>query len=208
MPTLDVSKENAMKNKMNRCFACMITASALATASFAAQAAEPTWFGDQPAKGRWLIGVKTGLMKHEGADIDDATNTGFVFGYTFAKPIGKSGSASIEFEFTDTTDDGVFGADSFVGQPGIWNINTKAVYLAYRSGGTVYLKGKVGAVVGEAKFNTTSGLGDVSFDHAQAAFGAGLGFRITDNFSAEFEYTFNQGKNDINYVSGGLYGQF
>jgi opacity protein-like surface antigen len=208
MPTSVVSKENAMKNKTRRCFACMITASAFGLASLGSQAAEPTWFGDKPAKGRWMIGLKTGLMKHEGTEIDDAVNSGFVFGYTFARPIGKGGTASVEFEFTDTTDDGDFGAASFVGQPGIWEINTKALYLTYRTAGTVFFKGKAGVVVGEGKFKTPSGLGDVEFDHAQGAFGAGLGFRVTDNFTAEFEYTFSQGDNDINYVSGGLYGHF
>jgi hypothetical protein len=168
-----------------------------------ALAEKPSWFGDGPAQGQWLLGIKAGVMKNEGHAIEEANNTGVLVGYTFARPVG-GGSASVEAEFTSTSSDGDFTQDSFVGAPGSWQIDSKALYMSYRTSGTIYFKGKGGVVIADTKYKTNSTLSDVKQDEAAASFGAGMGVRVMDRANVELEYTGGFGDNDVNFASLGV----
>ncbi len=175
-----------------------------ALAAGPALAEKPTWFGDGPAQGKWMIGAKTGNMINEGTDYGDATNNGLVLGYTFARPVAGNGSASIEFEATSTADDGSFGPDSDQGAPGVWSVSSKAVYFAYRTGGTVYFKGKLGGVIADIKRVRDSGATpNDTVEESGASLGAGVGMRLGERANLELEWASGIGINDINYVSLG-----
>jgi hypothetical protein len=174
---------------------------ALLVLAAGAQAADGTWFGDQKALGKWTIGLKVGNMVHEADGYKDATNRGVVVGYTFNRPVGP-GSASVEFEFTDTFDDGEIDQGFGLGGTGTWQVQTKAVYVAWRTDGTIYFKGKVGAVLADVKERPTDAQ-ELSTDESAIAIGGGVGVRFGGNGSVEFEYTGGQGINDINFASVG-----
>jgi len=167
-----------------------------------AHAAESTWFGEQKAAGSWMVGLKYGNMEHEGTGMQRAKNSGYVVGYTFARPVAGNGTAAIEVEFTNTNDDGTFTSESFQGTTGTWQVDSKAIYMAYRSAGTVYFKGKLGGVTTEIDYKTSATT--LQEDKTQVSFGAGVGFRLTERANIELEYTGNIGINDISYVSAGV----
>jgi hypothetical protein len=180
--------------------ATVIGVSAVSTAA----AGEPTWFGENKARGAWLVGVKTGNMDHEGTDRDAATNRGILLGYMFNRPVMGNGTASIEFEMTDTSDDGTFGPDSDQATSGVWNVESKAIYLAYRTAGTVYFKGKIGGVI--ADITNTRDTGPTANDkveESQASLGAGVGMRLGQHANLELEWASSIGINDISYLSLG-----
>lgn len=179
-------------------FLCAVLAAAPALAD------KPTWFGDGPAQGKWMIGAKTGNMINEGTDYGDATNNGVVLGYTFARPVAGNGSASIEFEATSTSDDGRFGAASDQGAPGNWDVSSKALYVTYRTSGTVYFKGKLGGVIADIKRVKDSGpTPSDKVEESSASLGAGVGMRLGEHANLELEWASGIGINDINYVSLG-----
>jgi len=175
---------------------------AMVVLASAAQAADGTWFGDQKALGKWTVGVKVGNMVNEASGYKDATNRGVVLGYTFNRPVGP-GSASIEFEFTDTYDDGEIDLGYGLGGTGTWQVQTKAVYVAWRTDGTIYFKGKLGAVLADVKERATGVEEEISNDESGVGFGGGVGVRFGGHGSVEFEYTGGQGTNDINFASVG-----
>ncbi|MCG6873329.1 MAG: hypothetical protein LJE84_13670, partial [Gammaproteobacteria bacterium] len=154
-------------------FPTLLAACLVSTPVFAA---DGTWFGDRDTpQGSWIVGVKGGTMNNENEGYDSASTRGFVLGYTFARPAGRTGgAASIEAEFTDTYSDGEINQDLFVGGTGTWNISTKALYVAYRTGGTVYFKGKAGTVLGDLEETPTGGE-SVADDKLKFSFGGGLG---------------------------------
>jgi len=163
---------------------------------------EGTFFGYE-AHGKWMIGVKGSKVQNSNNDFSDATNIGFLFGYEFARPVGFNGSASLEFEGTSTTSDGKIGADSDLGETGKWDVDTLAIYFAYRTPGTVYFKGKLGGVSSQVNNKVPSG--NVSTDDASFAYGAGFGLRLGKRAKVELEYTGNSGDNDLGKISlGGI----
>jgi hypothetical protein len=169
----------------------------------AAHAAETTWFGDGKAAGSFEVGVKTGKMLHDSRDVDSANSNAIVLGYTFARPMPGNGSASVEFEATGTYDKGRFGPNSFMATTGDWDVTTKALYIAYRTGGTVYFKGKAGFTDGDVTYTPDSGVGEYKKSRAEASIGGGVGVRVTDHANVEVEYTGGMGDNRIKFVSVG-----
>ncbi|HEC13649.1 MAG TPA: hypothetical protein ENI80_10475 [Acidiferrobacteraceae bacterium] len=164
----------------------------------------PSWFGKK-ATGTWMAGVKAGNMIHEGKDFSNSTNAGLLVGYTFARPVGGAGgSTSVEFEMTTNIDKGNFGSGSVLTTPGKWNVESKAVYVAYRSAGTVYFKGKLGGVIADVTTVRDSGAtSNDTIEDAKVSLGAGLGMRLNEKANIELEWASGIGENDINYVSLG-----
>ena len=100
---------------------------------------EGTFFG-QDASGKWIVGLKAGVMQNGTDGFGDATNAGVVLGYRFDRAIGGIGaSSSIELEFTTSVDDG-----DFSNVVGTWDVDTYALFFTYATPGTVYFQGQTG----------------------------------------------------------------
>lgn len=164
-----------------------------------------TFFGYE-ARGKWMVGIKAAKVQNSEADFGDATNVGFLFGYTFARPIGINGTAAIEFEGTGTASDGDIGPESNLaaaGTSGEWDVDTLAIFFAYRTPGVVYFKGKLGGM--QSKVSAKLPGGNVDQDDFSFAYGAGLGVRLGTMGRIEAEYTGASGDNDIGLISlGGI----
>ncbi|MDH3466789.1 MAG: outer membrane beta-barrel protein [Gammaproteobacteria bacterium] len=171
---------------------------ALSTTSFAD---EPTWFGET-ADGEWFVGLRAGAAQSGEFAFSDATNAGILLGYQFSRPVGFNGSSSIEFEFTTSTSDGNIGRNSEFSVPGNWDVDTFAVYFAYRTPGTVYFKGKGGVI--KSDINVKLPGQTVGSDDASLALGVGLGLRLLeDTANVELEFTGASGDNDIDLITLG-----
>lgn len=158
-----------------------------------------TFFGHD-ASGKWMLGVKGANIVNEADGYEDASSYGIVVGYQFSRAVGGSGSASLEFEYM-TSDDGDINAGSQFGQVGEWDVDTFAVYMAYRTAGTVFFKGKLGALNSEIESRIAGQV--ISEDDVGFAFGAGLGVLLGDAGLVEVEYTGVTGDNDISLITLG-----
>lgn len=187
------------KNK--RILAGTLTAFALSLSSAHTFAADEGTFFGQRAEGKWMIGVKVAIAQNGESGFDDGTNVGILLGYEFARPVGFDGKASIEFEGTTSTSDGDIEADSVFGTTGEWDLDTLAVYFAYRTPGTVFFKAKLGGIYSEV--NTKVGGVSTETDDASFSWGAGLGVRIHERFNAELEFIDDTGDTDISLISLG-----
>ena len=165
-----------------------------------AKAAEPTWFGET-ADGRWLVGLRTYIVQNSADDFNNAKNNGLVLGYEFSRPMGYNGSSTIEFEATTTYEDGDIGAGSVFGVPGKWDIDTFAIQFAYKTPGTVYFKGKLGAI--HSDLHTTAPGINIETKEVSLAFGAGLGVNAGKNVEIEVEFNGSTGDNDFSLLSIG-----
>jgi hypothetical protein len=177
----------------------------LALASSAFGAEEATWFG-QKASGKWMIGVKGGTVKNGNDEYNDANNGGILLGYQFARPIGFDGSAAIEFEGTSTFDDGDYSGPTTFGTAGTWDVDTLALFFAYRTPGTVYFKGRLGGM--QSDVTSASAGTTLSEDDVSLAGSAGLGVKIGEWGNIELEWTGDSGDNDIGIISLGGVLQF
>ena len=166
----------------------------------AANAQEPTWFG-QSADGRWLIGAKVGRVDKTTTGFSEETGYGFNFGYEFARPIGFDGSSSLEFEYM-SSDDGDFTDESDLGIDGLYEVETYAMFFAYRTPGTVFFKGKLGAIYTKVDLDSTAG--HEKQTDTNLGFGAGFGVRAGESVNIELEYTGSAGDSDVNYITLGV----
>ena len=157
---------------------------------------EGTFFG-QDATGKWIIGIKAGVMQNDTDGFGDATNAGVVLGYRFSRAIGGiGGSSSVELEFTTSVDNGDFSNIN-----GEWDVDTYALFFTYSTPGTVYFKGKLGGMTSDISSNVTG----VANDSTGFAYGVGLGVKAGQSGKFELEYTGVTGDNNINFISlGGL----
>ena len=157
---------------------------------------EGTFFG-QDATGKWIVGIKGGVMENGAEGFGDANNAGVVLGYRFSRPIGGiGGSSSIEFEYTTSVDDG-----DVSGTGATWDVDTYALFFTYSTPGTVYFKGKLGGMTSDISTNVAGLDGSAS----GFAFGLGLGVKVGKKGKLELEYTGVTGDNDLNFFSlGGL----
>ncbi|MFW2441062.1 MAG: outer membrane beta-barrel protein [Arenicellales bacterium] len=136
--------------------------------SLSASATELDQPGDGPffgedANGQWLIGGKLASMNNsdDGISQDSAQNAGIILGYEFARPVWK-GKAAFEFQYLPSVSWGdVNGADSsnpsIYPNGGRWENPVYSGYVAYRTPGKIYAKGKVGIVASRFKIETTWG---------------------------------------------------
>jgi len=163
---------------------------------------EPTtWFGEN-ADGEWLAGVKLSSVQPDLAGYDSATMGTLVLGYQFARPAGDRGRSSIELEIgASNTADISAGGTNHVAE---YDMHTFGVFFNYRSPGTVYFKGKLGAIDSNIDTSYRDGskalpkLNDTAF-----AFGLGLGVRVGQNATVEADWVSAAGDNDVNYYSLG-----
>ncbi len=174
---------------------------AVVSPTFSAE--EATWFG-QRATGKWLVGVKGGTVKNGNDDFDDANSGGVLLGYEFSRAIAFDGTASVEFEGTNSFDDGDIGGATTLGVPGRWDVETYGLYFAYRTPGTVYFKGRLGGQ--HSDVTSKFGSSRASDDDASLAGGAGLGVKLGEWGKIELEWTGDSGDNDLQFISlGGVF---
>lgn len=166
-----------MKNKLMACVLCLgigFSGPALA------------------AGGPFYLGLKVGSMMVDVSGFDDASAVGFVAGYKFFDNAG--GSVAIEGEYNDSS-----SAD-IKGFPAKWDIRTVAVYLAYRSAGDLYFKGKAGYLDEKV---TASGFGTtISGSDSGLSVGVGGGWKMGKQAALELEFTIIE--EDVNYLSLGV----
>lgn len=129
------------------------------------------------------VGAKIAAMNPDdagGMSFDSATNLGVVVGYEFMEAYGLGAEA----EFTTSVSDGEF---TYMGVPGDWDVDTKALYLVSRLGQELYFKIKAG-YLNEDVSATVLGQ-SVSGDDSGFSWGLGGGYLLTDNIAAEVEWT-------------------
>lgn len=133
-------------------------------------------------------GVKLGLMLPSISGFDNATNGGLVLGYATSR------NAAIEGEITTSVADG----DANVPMPGgKWDLNTYALYGAYRFGGDLYGKAKLGVV-----YEDPSDSGSLLEADSGLSVGVGGGYLLSRRTCVELEYTVVD--QDVNFLSLGV----
>jgi len=173
-------------------------------------AEKTTWFGKE-ASGTWMAGLKYGRQANGNEGFGEATASTIMLGYVFDRPVYRDGTGSIEFEFTNTVDNGDI-IDS-AGRPnGVWAHDSTSIFFAYRPPGTVYFKAKIGATVAD-RYVSLPSHPPVSHDQElDLSWGAGLGVHLGERANIEVEYTMplgvnnseSLGANDTTYLSGGF----
>jgi len=184
-------------------FVQLLTTAGISAAIFfsgTSLAAEPTWFG-QTADGSWLVGADFGAAQIGRNGHQDTSNAGITVGYEFSRPIGFSGTSTIEFSATTSTTDGSIGFDSIYGATGNWDVDTQSLFFTYRTPGTVYFKGKLGGIQSSIRSRGTTF--NIKEDDTSLGFGAGLGLRPWKNVAFEAEYVGASGTNDISLITIG-----
>ena len=184
---------------------CLIIASVMSHNAFAKDS-KNTFFGKQ-AKGKWIVGIKAAKIDNNVEEINDSNAIGLILGYEFDKPIGGSGTSTIELEYLtgDETISVGSESDDFVS-----NISTQALGLAsyntdilslfftYRSAGTIYYKVKAGFTYSDVEI-ANSIFTDSNEDVALAG-GIGIGYHVGDYGVIELEYTADSGENDLGII--------
>ncbi|MBL1276146.1 MAG: outer membrane beta-barrel protein [Ectothiorhodospiraceae bacterium] len=138
-----------------------------------------------PVSADWFFGVKTGPMLIDANGISDTTNTGVVVGYDIGLVVAD---VAVEGEFTTTTSDGKFIGNKV-------EVDTQALYMAFRTGGPFYFKAKAGLV------NEEITIGGISETDSGVSYGVGLGFGIG---IAQLELELTTIEQDIAFLSVGV----
>jgi len=142
-------------------------------------------FAAAPASADWFFGAKTGPMLIDVGGFSDTTNTGVVVGYEIGAVVAD---LALEGEITTTTSDGKFAGSKV-------EVDTQALYLAFRTAGPIYFKAKGGFVNEEV---TVLG---VKTSDSGVSYGIGLGFGIG---IAQLELEFTTIEEDIAFFSVGV----
>ena len=140
------------------------------------------------------IGLKAGKMVIDVPEYVDANSTGFVVGYKIFD--NTSGSFAVEGEYTKSTQENITVSNV----TGKWDIDTLAVYLAYRSGGDLYLKGKIGYL--RENINVSIVGASISGSDNGLSAGIGGGWKLGKKAALELEYTIIE--QDANFISVGV----
>ncbi len=142
----------------------------------------------------WIFGVNTGTM-HVTDPIDDPTTTsnprniGFMAGYEIGIGLGD---LAFEGEITRTATSGdTFYQGSYVDL----EVETEALYVAFRSAGPIYFKGRLGTLQETLIFDSDSYTASVT------SFGIGAGFSLG---LVQLEIDLTQIEADITYLSLGV----
>ena len=134
--------------------------------------------------GEWIFGAKTGRVIIGDSAVDThPTNVGFVVGYEQSIAVGD---LALEGEITKTTGKGDVAGSKF-------EVDTQAIYLAFRSAGPVYFKAKGGFLQADLDGNKESG--------SSYGIGLGVGFGLAQ---IELEVTKTAIDPDILYASLGF----
>ena len=153
----------------------------------------------QENSGALYVGVKTGKMlvsvEESGVKASDPSSVGFVLGYDFG-----SGFA-LEFEANNSGKSDLSIYNTHAGEV---EIETRALYLAMRSQGKGFFKGRIGVLQETA---TVSGCGYYTCgseeeDDTGLSLGIGGGYNFNDTVQVEAEYTILEA--DVDLLSIGL----
>lgn len=132
-----------------------------------------------------IFGANTGTMNIDDPDVTDPRNVGFMVGYEVGVGLGD---VALEGEITRTVSNGdLNGADV--------KVETEAVYVAFRSAGPFYFKGRIGTLQEKVKIGSTSGTDSGS--SVSIGFGFSLGL-------VQAELDFTRVESDITYASLGV----
>jgi hypothetical protein len=147
------------------------------------------------AESPFYLGLKAGKMMVDPAEFEDATSSGLVFvGYKFSNNPG--GSLAIEGEYTNSSSENI----TILGTTGKWDIDTIAVYVAYRTGGDLYFKGKAGYLHEDVSANIAGA--SISGSDSGLSLGIGAGLKIGKSNALELEYTIVE--EDVSFLSLGF----
>lgn len=140
------------------------------------------------------VGIKGGTMMVSPSEFEDANSFGLVLGYKlFDNP---SGSLAVEGEFTNSSSEKI----TILNVTGKWDIDTKAVYLAYRTSGDLYFKGKIGYLDEDVNVNIAGA--SISGSDSGASYGIGGGWKLGKSSALELEYTIIE--TDVDFISLGV----
>lgn len=120
------------------------------------------------------VGAKVGVVDIDLSGVSSDTAFGLSFGYNFTK------SQSVELEYT--TGSGSAGLVDV-------SVDSLALYWAYRSTGKVYFLAKAGVANVKGEIKSSIALYSVSGSDTGLSAGIGGGWRISDSFALEAEYT-------------------
>ncbi|MCP3925429.1 MAG: porin family protein [Desulfobacterales bacterium] len=149
------------------------------------------------AEDTFYVGAKSGYMVIDDiaiASTTNATNGGLLIGYQFES--GGYGNIALEGEFTQVISKGDITIN---GNTGYWEVETAAIYLAYRTPDTLYFKAKAGMLREDVYISVAGATADGT--DTGSSYGFGVGLRAA-NVMLELEYTLVEV--DINYISLGL----
>ena len=133
----------------------------------------------------WIFGANTGTMQVDVAGVGNPTNIGFMAGYEIGVGVGD---IAFEGEVTRT-----LSAGSSSG--GDVEIDTEALYVAFRTAGPVYFKGRMGTLQEEVR------IGSGSFTDSGTSIGLGVGFSLA---LIQLELDITQIETDVTYLSVGV----
>ncbi len=137
----------------------------------------------QAVAGDWSFAAKTGPMLIDQSGTDNPTNVGVTAGYELGVLAGDLG---IEGEYTTSVNKGSTPSGRDL------NVDTAALYAAFRSAGPIYLIAKAGG----AWIDRTGRGSDTG-----ASYGVGVGFSLA-LLDLELEYT--RIHNDVDFLSLGV----
>jgi len=146
---------------------------------------------DSDTTSNFHAGLKAGYFFTNIDEVDGGNGFGFQLGYNVTPTL------SLDLEYTSGT------FDATVANYDIdFDYTTTALYVTYRSTGDAYLLAKAGYLNEDL---STSFLGvDLSEDESGASFGIGGGYRFSESFAGEIDYTVIE--ENINFI--GLTAQF
>ena len=145
---------------------------------FLLTAVAPLYAGD------FYIGAKVGQMVIDNIGVDDPTNIGLTLGYEFGVVAADVG---IEGEYTKSASSGSFAGNDV-------DVETIGIYLAGRTAGPLYVKGRFGYI--DTDVEGRSGISD-----SGTSYGLGFGFSVG---IAQFEFEYTRINSDIDFFSAAV----
>jgi len=120
----------------------------------------------------YYLGASTGIIKFE-SSTKDPVNASLNLGYNF------SNTWALEGQYSKSIRDGEIDRNkvNIINGNYDYDLESIAAYGVYRSSGKMYVKAKAGLV-----YNDIGG-----YSSTELGFGAGVGFRITDNTATNIE---------------------
>lgn len=149
--------------------------------------------------GGGYLGVSLGAMDADRAGFDDATNAGVLAGYElYTREIF---SVALEGELTGTVSDGDL---KFSGGKGSWDIDSRALYAAFRLGQRFYMKVRYGY----AWTDSSASLNGSSFSDSDSglSWGGAAGWMFTENWAAQLDGSLVD--SDTTYWNAGIQYRF
>lgn len=142
----------------------------------------------------YYVGLKAGSMLTRLDGFDNSANGGVTLGYAFGD---YNNAAAIEAEYTGSLSDGDINIG---GAKGKWKVDTFALYGAYRFGGDLYGKVKIGYLNERASASGPGGT--FSGTDNGASIGLGAGWKLAPQMAIEAEYT--RIESDVDFLSVGF----